>query len=101
MQEVQADVRFYSTEEGGRQLPALSGYRPVATTERKPQSGFNGWGVCVFTDSDQPMMPGETHRVRLSFLTPEGCSHMRAAGRFYLWEGRTVAEVVIVGGPTD
>lgn len=95
--EVQADVFFYATEDGGKTRTVLSGYSPVATTERKPQQGFNGWGVRLQTDS--PIQPGERARVTLMFLTPEGCAHMRAARSFYLWEGKTVAEVNIVNGP--
>lgn len=97
--DVLVDVRFYTTEDGGKTKPALSGYSPVATIERKPQSGFNGWGVRLVTA--EPIHPGDTARVTLQFLTPEGRNHMVAARRFYLWEGRTVAEATVVSGPTD
>jgi hypothetical protein len=87
-------VHFYPTSSGGKTRPALSGYSPIATTERKPQSGFNGWSLRVCTDV--PILPGDTVRATLKFLTPEGRSHMLAARKFYLWEGRTVAEATVV-----
>jgi hypothetical protein len=46
---------------------------------------------------DEALLPGETRRLGFVFLShEEAVPIMRAAGRFYLWEGRFVGEAVVV-----
>jgi hypothetical protein len=41
------------------------------------------------------MVPGETRIVGASPLTSEGAEMMRAAKKFYLWDGRFIGEATI------
>lgn len=45
---------------------------------------------------DEPLLPGETRQLGFIFLFHEEVVPiMRAAGRFFLWEGRFVGEAVV------
>jgi translation elongation factor EF-Tu-like GTPase len=63
--DVEAEITFVPTEEGGRKTPALSGYRP--------QFYFGGFDY----DADQEypdvesVAPGQTARAYLRFLSPD------------------------------
>ena len=45
---------------------------------------------------DEPFEPGPERRVGFVFLTDEGASTMKRAGRFFLWDGRFVGEASVV-----
>ena len=88
-----ADVRFYSTEGGGKKQPAYPGWgSPCMVSQQQPLSGYDGWPIL-----NEPLNPGEQRgRVPFVFLSPEGADAMRQAGHFYLWEGGFIGEVVVV-----
>ena len=51
---------------------------------------------------EQPLQPGKTRRSRLVFLSGKKAADiMRAAGKFYLWEGRFIGEAVALGPPNS
>ena len=56
----------------------------------------DGWPLL----GDQEVKPGETRRaVGFVFLSgKEAADKMRAAGKFYLWEGHFIGEAVVVEG---
>ncbi|MES3098830.1 hypothetical protein O6W96_04925 [Sphingomonas faeni] len=44
----------------------------------------------------EPLLPGETRSLGFVFLLPEeAVPAIRMAGRFFLWEGRFVAEAIV------
>ncbi len=45
---------------------------------------------------DEPFEPGTARRVGFVFLTEDGASTMKRAGRFFLWDGRFVGEASVV-----
>ena len=63
--DVEAQITFLRTEEGGRQACALSGYRPQCFS-----SGEDHDSVREFIDKEK-VYPGETVTVRLHFRRPE------------------------------
>lgn len=87
-----ADVRLFSTEEGGKKLPAYPGWGcPCMVSQQQPLTGYDGWMVL-----NDPLIPGEKRTgVPFVFLSPEGGETMRQAGHFYLWEGGFVGEAVV------
>ena len=74
--DIEAQLTFLTTEQGGRKSAARSGYRP--------QFAYDGmdWDVvCTYPD-DESANPGQTVRAILSFLKPQ--EHV---GK--LWPGKT------------
>jgi elongation factor Tu len=63
--DVEAQITFLRTEEGGRQCVALSGYRPQFFYD-----GEHHDAVQEFMDKER-VYPGDTVTVRLHFLHPE------------------------------
>lgn len=46
---------------------------------------------------EEPFEPGDRRRMGIHFLSgEEAAGLMRAAGRFFLWDGRPIGEVVVV-----
>jgi hypothetical protein len=90
-----ADVRMYETANGGRETAARPGWGcPVMLSKTKPLRGYDALPLL----RDEPLLPGERRRLGFVFLSPdEALSAIRAAGRFYLWEGRFVGEAEVVG----
>jgi translation elongation factor EF-Tu-like GTPase len=76
--DIEAEVRFLSTEEGGKTIPCRSGYRP--------NHDFGIEGALNDAHHDFPdgaeVRPGDTARSLMSFLDPE-------AQRGRLYEGFT------------
>jgi hypothetical protein len=88
-----AQVLLYSTAEGGRSGPVLPGYGcPCVASKSEPLEDFSGWMLL----GDEAPYPGDQRDLGFVFLTPEGASAMRAAGTFYLWEGRSVGEAKVI-----
>ena len=57
---------------------------------------LEGWDALLLL-RDQPLNPGETRRLGFVFLSgQEAVKPLRAAGRFYLWDGRFIGEAVVV-----
>jgi hypothetical protein len=45
---------------------------------------------------DQPLLPGDQRRLGSVFLSgADVAANMRAAGKFYLWEGHFIGEAVV------
>jgi hypothetical protein len=87
-----ADVRLYSTTDGGKDRAALPGYGCPCFISREP--GQPGWDARMQLTT--PFEPGTERRVGFVFLTSEGAETMRKAGKFFLWDGRIVGEAAIV-----
>jgi hypothetical protein len=89
-----ADVRMYATEMGGREQPAPPGWGCLCTTSPFPP--FSGYDALLLL-RDSPLRAGETRRIGFTFLSPEQApAALRAAGHFYLWDGRVVGEAEVV-----
>lgn len=92
--ELVADVTLYSTDDGGRRGPINPGYGcPVMISKREP---LEGWDALLLL-RDEPLQPGETRRLGFVFLSgQEAVAQLKAAGRFFLWEGKFIGEAVII-----
>jgi translation elongation factor EF-Tu-like GTPase len=84
--DIEAEITFLKTDEGGRESYALSGYRPQFFYR-----GEDHVAVQEFVDKER-VYPGETVTVRLDLLHPELLSdHIRLGDQFEIREGlRTV-----------
>jgi hypothetical protein len=88
-----ADVRLYSTEEGGRRTAAPPGWGCPCTLSRdEPLVGYDAWPIL----GNDAIGPGEERRLGFVFLSPEGLESARRAGAFFLWEGRFIGEARVV-----
>jgi translation elongation factor EF-Tu-like GTPase len=85
--DVEAEITFLRTDEGGRKGYVLTGYRPQFFYK-----GEDHVAVQEFVDKER-VYPGETVRVRLYLLHPELlCDTLRVDDCFEIREGlRTVA----------
>src|SRR4051794_29625103 len=71
-----ADVRLYTSDEGGRTNPIRPTFRcPCAVTDDKPAMMHSA----ELMMGSEPMNPGESRRVGFAFLTIEGADAMRRA----------------------
>jgi translation elongation factor EF-Tu-like GTPase len=91
--DIEADLHFLTTEEGGRSGPARGEvYRPAC------DFGLRGTYVCVvleFTDREWAE-PGETVPRRLWFVSPELQSERLYEGfTFDMWEGKVTGKGTI------
>ncbi len=77
--DVEAEITFLKTEEGGRLRPAFSGYRPNhLITEDYLTSGIH-----EYIDKEE-VCPGETVKATITFITPDVYPHC-------LWLGREIS----------
>ena len=76
--DIEAEITFLSTEEGGRKVPALSGYRPA----HRVSDDYLTTGVHTYSGCDA-VLPGQTALGSITFITPEAYSHC-------LWIGREI-----------
>jgi hypothetical protein len=88
-----ADVRLYSSEEGGRKEPARHGYFPPCFPTR--DANAEGWDARMQL-GDQVFEPGTSRRVGFVFLSKESAEAARRAGHFYLWDGGFVGEATVL-----
>ncbi len=96
--ELVADLRLYSTEEGGRKSPIPPGWGCPCSAERNTNEAWDGFPIL----GEQEMRPGEARRVGFVFLSGEAAALLfRRAGSFYLWEGRFIGEATVVGRETS
>jgi hypothetical protein len=59
-----------------------------------PLTGYDGFPLL----GETPMKPGEKRRVGFVFLSgDEAAKVMRAARKFYLWEGKFIGEATVIG----
>jgi elongation factor Tu len=76
--DVEADITLFPTTEGGRQSPALNGYRPA----HKVLDDYFTTGIHHYIGCDK-VLPGDTVRGTITFITPEAYPHC-------LWIGREI-----------
>jgi translation elongation factor EF-Tu-like GTPase len=83
--DVEAEISFVSTEQGGRQTPFSSGYRPQF------HYGEEIWDAEHEYPDDDRVFPGETVRVLLRFARPEAHVHqIHKDMEFLIQEGARV-----------
>ena len=85
--DIEAEIYFLSTEEGGRKTPAYSGYRP--------QFYYDGqdWDAVHEYIGVSEVYPGQTGTTQLSFMNPqEHAEKLHVGKEFLIREGqKTVA----------
>ena len=75
--DVEAEFTLLTAEQGGRRsAPVLSGYRPA----HKVRDDYLTTGYHTYLDCDQ-VLPGQTARCSIEFLSPEAYPHSLWAGR--------------------
>jgi translation elongation factor EF-Tu-like GTPase len=86
--DIEVEIRFLSTVEGGRAGPALSGYRPQFYYD-----GHDWDAVHEYPDVSE-VNPGDTVRAYLAFLSPqEHLGKIQPGMHFEIREGaRTIGE---------
>ena len=90
--ELIADVRMYTTADGGKKIPALPGWGCPCHVSKERLVGYDGWPILK-----EPLAPGDRRRLGFVFLSgQEAADVFRKAGGFYLWEGRVVDEAHVV-----
>ena len=89
--DIEAEITYLTAEEGGRKKPAFPGYRP--------QFFYDGrdWDAIHVYPDVEFVMPGQTARAFLSFLSPEcHVGRLYPGKEFLIREGRrTVAKGVV------
>lgn len=88
-----AEVRMYELAAGGRTSPAYPGWAcSCMASQEEPLIGYDALPLI----GSEPLLPGETRQLGFVFLShEEAVPVMRAAGRFFLWDGRFVGEAVV------
>ena len=76
--DVEAEITLLSTTEGGREAAAFSGYRPAHNV----RDDYLTSGVHHYIGCDE-VLPGQTVRGTITFITPEVYPHC-------LWIGRVI-----------
>jgi hypothetical protein len=61
-------------------------------SKETPLVGWDAWPLL----GDATLEPGDECKLGFVFLTVEGLEHIRAAGKFYLWEGGFIGEATVV-----
>ena len=90
-----ADVWLYSADESSRKQALLDGYRcPLFVSEDK---NLGGWDTQM-SFAGEPFELGTKRRVGFRFLSNEGATTIRQAGRFYLWETGFIGEGQVIEG---
>lgn len=83
--DVEAEITYWSTEEGGRKSAVRSGYRSQIHCD-----GYDWDAVHVYPDVDV-VYPGQTARVWLSFLSPDAhVGKLYPGKQFQIREGRQI-----------
>jgi hypothetical protein len=92
------DLWLYPTDSGGRKQAIPPGWGSPCTVQAEQgasQVFYDGWPLL----GDRPMSPGERRRVGYVFLSGrEAVDHLRAAPKFYVWEGGLIGEATIAAG---
>ncbi len=89
-----ADLTLYATADGGRRDALRPGLLlPCMIEQREPLEAWD----CLPLLRDEPLHPGDTKRLGFVFMSGEKAAQaLRAAGKFYLWDGRFIGEAVVV-----
>jgi translation elongation factor EF-Tu-like GTPase len=100
--DIEAEITFLRSDEGGRTGPAYAGYRPPIYFD-----DTMGWSAQYDWRPHPPIQPGDTVTALISFLSPEECrgrpfpgqefeiregSHLVARGRVTRLLGAAVAQ---------
>jgi hypothetical protein len=80
-----ANVELYPTAYPGWGCPCM-------ISKEDPLVGWDAWPLL----GDSTLEPGDERQLGFVFLALEGLEHIRAAGKFYLWEGRFIGEATVV-----
>jgi hypothetical protein len=91
--ELIVDLKLYPTSEGGRRGPIFGKWFGCPCMLRK--DGPEGRDCRVLLDG-RSVAPGESARVGMIFLSPDSAALFRAAGKFYLWDGRIIGEASVI-----
>lgn len=88
-----AEVTLYATSEGGRKDALRPGLLlPCMISKGEPLEAWDGLPLL----RDVPLYPGETRHLGFVFLSgKKAADALRAAGKFYLWDGRLIGEAVV------
>jgi translation elongation factor EF-Tu-like GTPase len=76
--DIEAEITFLSTEQGGKTRPASSGYRPNHLIKQHYLTSGEHTYINV-----QEVLPGQTARVYIKFITPEAYPNI-------LWVGKII-----------
>jgi elongation factor Tu len=89
--DIEAEIYFLTTEEGGRNTPAISGYRPQFYYDEHDWDAVQDYNV-------PEVYPGQTVTARLTFLSPQFHLEKLYIGKeFLIREGqKTVAKGRII-----
>lgn len=90
------DVSLYPTAQGGRQGPVW-GDTYGCPCKFDPKD-FSGWDCRLLLRGEQ-LVPGQTKRFGIVFLTPQVAPVFQHVKKFYLWEGGIIGEAVVA--PSD
>jgi translation elongation factor EF-Tu-like GTPase len=74
--DVEAEITFLRTEEGGRSAPSFSGYRP----NHKVRDDYLTSGIHNYIGCDK-VDPGQTALGTITFITPEVYPHCLTIGQ--------------------
>jgi elongation factor Tu len=84
--DVEAEITFLTTEEGGRKCPAFSDYRPQFYYDRQDWDA-----VHTYIGDVEPVYPGQTVMAYLSFLSPQyHVGKLYPGKEFLLREGQRI-----------
>lgn len=87
------DLTLYTPEKGGRKEPIT---REGFGCPCKLDKNRDTFADCRLFLNGQHISPGETKRVGIRFSFDPAASVFRAAGKFYLWDGRAIGEASVV-----
>lgn len=88
------EVWLYPTDQGGRKSAMRVGIcLPCMVSVEAPLTAWDGFPLL----GDEGLEPGQRRRLGFHFLSgEEAAGLMRAAGKFFLWDGRPIGEVLVV-----
>ncbi len=82
IRDIEAEISYLRTEEGGRRKPAFSGYRPQFVYDGRHWDAIHDYGDV------ERVYPGETAVVYLSFLSPHcHIGKLYPGKEFFIYEG--------------
>jgi hypothetical protein len=86
------DMTLYPVDRVGNATPIRGMY---GFSCKFHQDDVSGWDAFVSFSGDQ-LVPGDTRRVGITFMTPIVRSLFRDCGKFYVWRDQVVGEAVPV-----
>jgi hypothetical protein len=92
--ELVAEVTLYPT--GGRKGPISPALGSMFSCPCMQTKEAREGRDCRMLLGDEPLLLGEPRKVGFVFLNPDTANIFKAAGKFYLWEGKIIGEAVVV-----